>query len=108
MNRCDNCDRKFSDDAFPEGIAGIPDLYSRLGPGGIVPAGECPNCGALCYPESPTRVVVDDLTAKRIRLLASELGVSETEVLRRAVEILATARTVVRGHEASKNERSGQ
>lgn len=27
----------------------IKDLASRLEPGNIVPAGECPECGALCY-----------------------------------------------------------
>ncbi|MCV7247671.1 hypothetical protein H7J07_05460 [Mycobacterium koreense] len=27
----------------------IPDLDERLEPGGVVPAGECPSCGALAY-----------------------------------------------------------
>jgi hypothetical protein len=31
---------------FPD----IPDLLVRVEPGGTVPAGECPTCGALVYP----------------------------------------------------------
>ena len=31
--------------AFPD----IPDLIQRIEPGGEVPSGECPECGALCY-----------------------------------------------------------
>jgi len=31
--------------AFPD----IPDLCQRIEPGGEVPSGECPECGALCY-----------------------------------------------------------
>lgn len=31
------------------GVAPIPDLEDRLVPGDIVPACECPKCGALCY-----------------------------------------------------------
>lgn len=30
---------------FPD----IPDLLQRVEPGGEVPSGECPKCGALCY-----------------------------------------------------------
>lgn len=49
--RCDNCWALFSSvsklaSAFPD----IPGLLERIGPGGIVPAGECPDCGALVYP----------------------------------------------------------
>ena len=48
--RCDNCGRAFSaenelDHVFPD----IPDLVSRLDPGGTVPSGQCPRCGALIY-----------------------------------------------------------
>ena len=40
---------------FPD----IPDLLSRIEPGGVVPAGECPDCGALVYPlNAPVRVAV--------------------------------------------------
>jgi len=51
MYVCDNCGKRFenSDElnsAFPD----IPDLTERIEPGGTVPAGECPWCGALAYP----------------------------------------------------------
>ena len=48
--KCDNCGRAFSAEnelnhVFPD----IPDLVSRLDPGGIVPSGTCPACGSLVY-----------------------------------------------------------
>lgn len=33
------------------GLEEIRDLNERLDPGGVVPSGECPKCGALCYLE---------------------------------------------------------
>jgi hypothetical protein len=47
---CDNCSRRYRSvkslkHAFPD----IPDLLQRIEPGGEVPAGECPACGALVY-----------------------------------------------------------
>ena len=50
MLTCDNCDRRYRSlkslkHAFPD----IPDLLARIEPGGQVPAGECPRCGALVY-----------------------------------------------------------
>lgn len=44
--RCDNGRTPFpvSELAEPE------NLHERLDPGGVVPAGECPLCGALAYP----------------------------------------------------------
>ena len=50
MLTCDNCDRRYRSlkplkHAFPD----IPDLLQRIEPGGQVPAGECPVCGALVY-----------------------------------------------------------
>lgn len=38
----------------------IQDIFERIAPGEIVPAGECPSCGALCHlVQSPKRVVVN-------------------------------------------------
>ena len=55
--RCDNCCRAFPvegelDHVFPD----IPDLVSRLDPGGIVPSGTCPVCGSLVYVTAEARV----------------------------------------------------
>ena len=48
--RCDNCGLQGKEEEvllvrFPD----IPNLLQRLGPGGEVPAGECPNCHCLVY-----------------------------------------------------------
>jgi hypothetical protein len=34
--------------------ASTPDLAARLDAGGVVPAGECPVCGALAYYDDET------------------------------------------------------
>ena len=46
---CADCGRLWPRGEFPGDIASIEDLYERLDPGSEVPAGECPECGALCY-----------------------------------------------------------
>lgn len=44
--RCDNCKKVW------EGpIPAVRDLLVRVEPGSMMPAGECPECSALCYPE---------------------------------------------------------
>jgi hypothetical protein len=43
---CDNCGGEFWNKRLHE----IDDLAQRLDPGGVVPSGQCPACGALCYP----------------------------------------------------------
>jgi hypothetical protein len=45
-HRCDNCNWE----GGAEELKPIRDLASRLDPGGVVPSGECPECGALAYP----------------------------------------------------------
>lgn len=46
MHECDNCGAKWADDGMDQ----IEDYWQRLDPGGVVPSGQCPDCGALCYP----------------------------------------------------------
>jgi hypothetical protein len=43
---CDNCGHYCAD----EDLKNAKDLGQRLDPGSVVPAGECPKCGALSYP----------------------------------------------------------
>jgi hypothetical protein len=43
---CGNCGRKFDEDSLLE----PKHLWQRLLPGDTFPSGECPKCGALCYP----------------------------------------------------------
>lgn len=45
---CDNCDWIGDEDD----VNAPSDLWERLSPGSVVPSGECPECGALCYPLS--------------------------------------------------------
>ena len=45
-SECGNCQwQGLPTVVFPD----IPDLMQRIEPGGTVPSGECPQCGALCY-----------------------------------------------------------
>ena len=46
---CDNCDWRGGDNELKSVFPDIPNLASRVEIGGIVPAGECPKCGSLCY-----------------------------------------------------------
>jgi len=51
---CDNCGKSFGEKKLKE----IKDFLQRVEPGGIVPSGECPECGALCYPVAGMRFFV--------------------------------------------------
>ena len=48
LHRCDNCRAVCK----AKKLKNIKDIFQRVAPGGIVPSGECPKCGALCYPVS--------------------------------------------------------
>lgn len=62
---CDNCEWGGAEDECVE----AKDLHARLTPGAIVPAGECPECGALAYligasaGEAPRQMIRDLLGA---------------------------------------------
>jgi hypothetical protein len=43
---CDNCGRQY----MREMLCEVKDYFQRVDPGGVVPSGECPACGSLCYP----------------------------------------------------------
>ena len=48
--RCDNCDHEVaSKEDMKSRFPCIDNLLERLDPGDIVPAGECPECGALMH-----------------------------------------------------------
>jgi len=50
---CNNCEWKGTVSQLGTEMFETRDLASRLEPGEEVPAGECPECGALCYLEDP-------------------------------------------------------
>ena len=62
MYCCDNCDWKGTE--LGRELWDIPHLHERIEEGGIVPAGECPECGCFAYPD-------DD--QQRLRDVAPEL-----------------------------------
>lgn len=45
MTICDNCRSQYAMSELDE----PEDLWQRLDPGSVVPAGQCPDCGALSY-----------------------------------------------------------
>ena len=51
---CDNCKKEWKREMLCE----AKDYFQRVEAGGMVPSGECPACGALCYPieKIPKRV----------------------------------------------------
>lgn len=66
---CANCDWQGDDSQ----VNPIQDIMQRIDPGGTVPAGECPKCGALCYLDAPDDTVsitwsVDDVLTECPRL----------------------------------------
>jgi hypothetical protein len=60
---CDNCEWTGDEESLGEEdedgelygrtLHQIHHLADRLDPGGVVPAGECPECGALAYLDDP-------------------------------------------------------
>lgn len=87
MFKCDNCSARYKrEDQLKHVFPDIPDLLQRLDPGGTVPAGECPACGALVYPESSTirlLVLLDGGLVQNV--LADKPGV-EVAVLNQDIE----------------------
>lgn len=70
---CDNCD--WEGDASD--LEMISDIEQRIGAGGIVPAGQCPECNALAYLDQPpawARDTVKDEMVKALRWLLDEIG----------------------------------
>lgn len=64
---CDNCDWSGTEDDCVDAKY----LHARLTPGGIVPAGECPECGALAY---LTEVSIGEAPRQMIRDLLGAIG----------------------------------
>lgn len=48
LNLCENCLKLWRDDELEE----IDDIWERVSPGEPMPSGECPECGALCQPDT--------------------------------------------------------
>ena len=49
---CGNCEKVWDEKNLVP-LWRCSDLGERLTPGSVTPAGECPECGAFCYPKTP-------------------------------------------------------
>jgi hypothetical protein len=49
QHECDNCGSLWLGSELDR----VRDLLQRVQPGGVMPSGQCPDCGALCYPVEP-------------------------------------------------------
>ena len=43
---CDDCGKRWT----LQEVVEAKEMIQRVDPGGIMPSGQCPECGALCYP----------------------------------------------------------
>ncbi len=48
MFNCDNCDWEGGEEKLDD----VCDLFERVHPGDVMPAGQCPECQALCFVSS--------------------------------------------------------
>jgi predicted nucleic acid-binding Zn-ribbon protein len=67
-HQCDNCGKTFP----ASELRLVKNFFQRLAAGGIVPSGECPACGALCYP-------VQKAKKDKFREFVKELAKMKTE-----------------------------
>lgn len=68
---CDNCGAIRSQHAL---VWPIPDVCERVLPGGTMPAGECPDCGALAYLLTDSPYPEPDTADARGKRIAEVLG----------------------------------
>lgn len=83
-SKCDNC----SEVHYDHNLNVVKDIFQRVDPGGVMPSGECPSCGALCYPvrmkrdTTCARVFIprrsDGLYRKRIYGVTDKLQIART------------------------------
>ena len=86
MVRCDNCRTEWRADQRSRVFPDIPGLTERVEPGGTVPAGECPACGALVYPveESLTMTALRH-AYQRLNAIPHRYADTDFALIRRAI-----------------------
>ena len=88
MAACDNCGHRCPTDDLDE----YKDFWSRVTVGGIVPAGDCPKCGAFSYIESsPQAGLVEALGKMRAAVAGIEDDAAIDEAKRLADKVLPAA-----------------
>jgi hypothetical protein len=92
-HECDNCGLVIPADK----LLGIADLSQRVEAGNPIPSGECPHCGALCYPvgdHSPAKMrrdmkrLKDSYQAFRKAALDGGDFVAKADELRTAIKVI--------------------
>ncbi len=96
---CANCGRTFTEE---EDLAEISDLWGRVLPGDTMPSGECPDCGALCYPADAEEENGRESQPAGERQ-PQTVGNVDRELLERQAAILGR---IVDGNDPTKEERS--
>lgn len=71
--RCDNCGAEHTEKTMIP-LAEVRHLTQRVDEGGPMPSGECPECGAFCY---PAPVLGDDMVQARIVIDVTYSGVDD-------------------------------
>lgn len=71
---CDDCDWIGPESDLRCELGDIPDLCERLDPGGVVPSGECPECGALAYPVKKSVIRPKERTLETLHLHVGKLN----------------------------------
>ena len=90
--RCDNCGGRFLvHQIIP--LEEVRDLADRLDPGSVVPAGECRECGALCYFKDkplPLEVLLEAYAALNTapRFQVPSKGTDSYQIAKRLGELL--------------------
>jgi hypothetical protein len=88
-----------------EDLKEITDFWSRVDPGGVMPIGQCPICGALCYPtfgyvyELEQRLASTTIMLSALLDWADLMGGWEAPVWTRARRLLTQ---IVRSHYGGK------
>jgi hypothetical protein len=97
MYECDNCNAKYErEDRLKHVFPDIPDLLVRIEPGGTVPAGECPGCGALVYPVKESTVLTALRHAyDRLNSIPHRYADTDFALIRRALEEAGPTRLLV-------------
>jgi len=70
LHRCDNCGKLHSDETL---VLPIKDIFQRVEAGGVMPSGECSDCGSLCYKLTDEAISSDGFLISQINDLLDHL-----------------------------------
>jgi len=96
---CNNCQKKWDS----KDLAMIDNIWERCDPGDEFPAGQCPDCGALCFIEKPTEYAHMFWTADDVKTLRPKWSMKKCEEVLSSVEGQLKDRIVERGWEVLEN-----